>query len=158
MFKFGEKSTANLETVHKDLRIVMNYALSRSNIDFGISCGLRTVEEQFELYKQGRSLINGKWVVDKSKGGIVTQKDGINNKSKHNTGEAVDIFLVFKNKKGEAYNRFALCYVAGIVRSVSEELFAKGGISNKVIWGANWDDDSDFIFDHSFIDMPHFEI
>lgn len=158
MFKFGEKSLSKLSTVHPDLQKVMLYAITRSDIDFGISYGLRTVEEQFELYKKGRSLINGKWVVDKTKGGIVTQKDGINNKSKHNTGEAVDIFMVFPNNNGESYNRFALCYVAGIVRSASEELYAKGVIKNKVTWGANWDSDGDFLFDHTFVDMPHFEI
>lgn len=157
MFKFSERSLSKLSTVHKDLQVVFNYAIVRSDIDFGISFGLRTPEEQFELYKLGRTLVGKTWkITDKSK--VVTYKDGFKNKSKHNTGEAVDIFMAFRNVKNESYNRFALSYVAGLVRSVSEELYAKGVITNKIIWGANWDSDEDFIFDHSFVDMPHFEI
>jgi peptidoglycan L-alanyl-D-glutamate endopeptidase CwlK len=157
MFKFSNKSLEKLATVHKDLQLIMNYAITRSNIDFGISFGYRSPDEQFELFKKGRANVNGSWIIlDKSK--VVTYKDGFGNKSRHNLGEAVDVYAYFKNYKNEAYNKLALTYIAGIVRSVSEELYAKNMIEYKVISGINWDDDEDFMFDQSFMDYPHFEL
>jgi hypothetical protein len=157
MFEFGKTSKEHLLTVDKDLKKVFNLVIKRSNIDFGISRGYSSPAEQFELFKKGRSLVNGKWVIS-NKGQVVTYKDGTTSPSKHNTREAVDIYAYFPNNKSEAYNKMALSYIAGLVRSVSEELFEKGEITKKVVSGMNWDDDGDFMFDQEFIDYPHFQV
>lgn len=157
MFKFSQTSLERLQTVDKDLQKVMHYAIARSNIDFGIAYGYRSPDEQFELFKKGRRLINGIWTITDRKS-VVTYKDGYKDLSKHNKAEAVDVYAYFPNNRGEAWNKLALTYIAGIVHSVSEELYAKGEISHKVISGINWDDDGDFMFDQTFVDYPHFEL
>lgn len=96
-FKFSQRSLSRLEGVHPNLVLLAKQTLAISPIDFGITHGLRTPDEQFELFKKGRELKNGKWsVIDKSK--IVTFVDGHKRKSKHNTGEAFDI-AVWRNGK-----------------------------------------------------------
>lgn len=54
-FKFGTASLKRLEGVHPDLQNLCYAALDRSSIDFGITCGLRTAEEQQRLYDAGKS-------------------------------------------------------------------------------------------------------
>jgi hypothetical protein len=157
MFGFSNKSLLILNSVDIDLQTVFNEVIKITNIDFGISHGYRTPSEQFELFKNGRTYVNNKLVInDISK--VVTYKDGINSKSKHNIREAVDIYVYFKNYKSQAYNKCALSYIAGIVRCVSELFYNNGKIKRKVIWGGNWDDDDDFTLDHTFVDYPHFEL
>ena len=45
-----------------------------------VHSGFRTAEEQFELYKKGRELIDGVWIIT---GDVVTKCDGYNILSKH---------------------------------------------------------------------------
>ena len=66
MYKFGNASKQKLSEVHPDLQKVLNLAISRSPLDFGISEGYRSPERQNQLYKEGKSRI-----------------DGINKKGKH---------------------------------------------------------------------------
>lgn len=141
MFKFSNTSLNRLNTCDERLQEVFKLALSKSDIDFGISQGHRSVEEQQELYKQGRT----------KPGSIVTYIDGISDKSEHNhyPSRAVDIYAWI----GEAsWDKNHLCYLAGIIMASAKEL----GI--KLRWGGNWDQDGIIIKDHEFIDLPHFEL
>jgi peptidoglycan L-alanyl-D-glutamate endopeptidase CwlK len=54
-FVFSQNSLDNLEGVHPDLVKVAHRALELTKVDFGVTCGLRTIEEQRELYKTGAS-------------------------------------------------------------------------------------------------------
>ena len=54
-YKFGKKSLSKLAGVHPKLVQTMHDALAMSDVDMGISCGLRTKEEQIELVKSGAS-------------------------------------------------------------------------------------------------------
>ena len=54
-YKFGKKSLANLAGVHPKLVSTMHDAIAMSDVDMGISCGLRTKDEQVELVKSGAS-------------------------------------------------------------------------------------------------------
>ena len=72
-FKFGSKSFNNLTGVDKELRMVVAVALTLSEVDFSVVCGMRTIEEQRELVRTGKSQTMH---------------------SKHLVGEAVDILPV----------------------------------------------------------------
>jgi peptidoglycan L-alanyl-D-glutamate endopeptidase CwlK len=145
-FKFGKRSKERLDTCHPDLIKIMEIVISRSNVDFGISEGHRTVERQNELFNQGKSKI-----------------DGINVLGKHNhkPSLAVDIYTYhpdLETRKKIAYDKVHLAYISGLVQSVAEELYKKGEISHGIRWGANWDNDNIIDFDQSFDDYPHFEL
>ncbi|WP_424829963.1 M15 family metallopeptidase [Ruegeria sp.] len=55
-FRFGKRSEDCFEAVHPDLVRVARRALEMSSHDFGIHCGLRSIEEQKILVKTGKSL------------------------------------------------------------------------------------------------------
>jgi peptidoglycan L-alanyl-D-glutamate endopeptidase CwlK len=51
----GARSLGRLEGVHPDLVRIVKTAAAMSNLDFTVLEGLRTVERQKELVKQGAS-------------------------------------------------------------------------------------------------------
>lgn len=55
MFKFGSSSLKKLEGVDKRLVEVLKEAISISPVDFTIVEGIRTMERQKELVKEGKS-------------------------------------------------------------------------------------------------------
>ncbi len=55
IWKLGRKSQARLNDVNHALICVVNTALEISPIDFGITCGLRSLEEQKKLVAKGKS-------------------------------------------------------------------------------------------------------
>ena len=71
---YSNSSLAKLETAHVDLQRVFEDVIIA--IDNTILHGHRTLEQQFELFKQGRKMVNGSWIIyDKSK--VVTYLDGL---------------------------------------------------------------------------------
>ena len=54
-FKLSKRSLDRLEGVHPDLVAVVKAAIEVTDVDFGVTCGLRTVEEQEQLVAAGRS-------------------------------------------------------------------------------------------------------
>jgi hypothetical protein len=54
-FKLSQRSLNNLKGVDERLQEVVHYAIGVSKIDFGVICGLRTVEEQKALVAKGAS-------------------------------------------------------------------------------------------------------
>lgn len=146
MFKFGNKSTERLKTCHVDLQQIMQLAISRSSIDFAITEGHRSIERQQELYKQGKSRI-----------------DGVHQKGKHNyfPSMAVDLAIYhpdLSTRKKILYDTNSLSYVAGIIESCAKELYEKGTIKHLIRWGGNWDKDGVIVHDQKFDDLPHFEL
>lgn len=145
-YTFGQNSKEKLVTCHEDLQKVLVLALSRSEIDFGISEGHRSLERQKQLYVEGKSKI-----------------DGVTKKGKHNykPSLAVDLFVYhpdLETRRKLAYDKSHLGYVAGLIMACAEELREKGEISHKIRWGANWDKDGIIDYDQSFDDFPHFEL
>ncbi|GAB5407828.1 MAG: peptidase [Balneolaceae bacterium] len=146
-FHFGNSSTTKLLTCHEDLQKILQLAISRSRIDFGIAEGHRSLERQKEhLMKKGKSRI-----------------DGIEKKGKHNyePSQAADIYVYHPDieiRRKLAYDRPSLCYIAGIVFSCAGELFRKEEITHSIRWGGNWDKDWFFLQDQNFDDLPHFEL
>ena len=54
-FKLSARSIGKLEGVEKDLVAVVMEAINLTNVDFGVTYGMRTLEEQQKLYDSGRS-------------------------------------------------------------------------------------------------------
>ena len=77
MYKLSKSSAEVLATVNPKLQEIATLALSISVIDFGIpsSGGMRTAEEQFELFNDSRSPL-----------------DGYEKESYHQTGNALDFY------------------------------------------------------------------
>lgn len=144
MYKFSETSLNRLEKVNKTLVSIINEALSLSPIDFGIASGYRTAEEQFELFKKGRSYINDKWQIT-SRDQVVTYLDGQVKKSRHQLGQAVDIYAWVGGKT--SWEKHHLALVAGTILSISKQY------SINITWGATFGSNS---FDG--FDFPHFQI
>lgn len=145
-FKFGKNSRSNLDTCHPDLIRIMESAISKSSVDFGITEGYRSLARQKQLFDEGKSTI-----------------DGINKVGKHNHSPslAVDIYVYhpdLQTRRKLAYDKSHLSYVAGIIQASAESLLANGQISHRVRWGANWDMDGVIDYDQSFDDFPHFEL
>lgn len=136
MYSFSQRSKNNLLFIHPDLVKVMNEAIKNSPVDFIITDGIRSTEEQRKLYNQGRSI----------PGKIVTNADGVNNKSNHQVksdgyGYAVDLYP-FYNGSAQLNDAKSLKVIADHIKSVAKEL----GVN--VQWGGDW----------KFKDYPHFEL
>lgn len=116
---------------------LMEAAIIDSPVDFTVTDGVRTMATQQALYAQGRT----------AKGSIVTNADGVRNKSNHQAkaddyGHAVDI-CPFKNG-GLAWNDTAA------FKQLSEHIKAKAvALGIAVTWGGDW---------HSLVDLPHYEL
>lgn len=140
-FKFGKGSLAKKKTIHCELEVILEAAILRSMVDFGISEGRRSLARQRELYEQGLSKIDG------------TKRRGKHN---HNPSLAVDIYA-FVNGKAN-YDTHNMCYLAGVITGVAAALYNKGVITHRVRWGGNWDMDGVIMHDQSFQDLCHFEL
>lgn len=148
---------ARLNTCHQELQTIMLEAIKCSDVDFGITHGHRTPEEQFELFKKGRKLVNGKWEID-DRSAVVTYMDGFNKKSRHNhyPSHAVDIVAYVNGKY--TWDEKHLLYLMGLVKGIANKLFIEGKVKHQIKNGANWNNDGQIVYDHDFIDLPHFEI
>jgi len=56
MLQLSKNSGKRYETLHVDLRRIIDRALIYSDVDFGISYGYRSPEEQFELFKKVKGI------------------------------------------------------------------------------------------------------
>ena len=54
-FKLSERSLSRLEGVEDSMRAVTELAIEYTKVDFGVTCGLRTIEEQKALVEAGAS-------------------------------------------------------------------------------------------------------
>lgn len=148
MFKFGKVSTERLETCHQDLQLIMNTAITLTDVDFGIAEGYRSPERQQELYAQGRT----------APGAIVTQIDGVNKFGKHNQkpSMAVDIYAFVDGKA--SWHGETITYIMGVIRAATSMLIQTKQITHNLRWGGNWDMDGQILTDQGFDDRPHVEL
>ena len=126
MFKLSKRSKRHLKDVNPVLVEVVMRALEITKVDFGVpvSGGFRTSEQQNALFTSGMS-----------------QLDGYNRKSRHQLGDAVDVFAYVDGKA--SWDEDHLTHVATAMLAAASEL----GV--KLRWGGHW---------RSFVDMPHFEV
>jgi hypothetical protein len=127
-YKFGQRSLANLSTCHPKIQEILNEAIQY--IDFTVTCGTRSKEDQDKAFADGNSKL--KWP---------------NSKHNSNPSRAADVapYPIDWND----IKRFA--YLMGIIKGIAH---AKG---IKIVTGCDWDSDGD-ITDHKFMDWPHFEL
>lgn len=126
MFKFSNTSLERMAGINPRLIGTIHLALKNSNIDFGIPPhgGIRSEEEQNLLFHNGKSLC-----------------DGYIKKSKHQTGDAVDVYA-FVNGKA-SWDEAHLTEIACVIKKAAVEL------GYKIKWGGDWE---------NFKDLPHFEL
>ena len=136
MAKFGQKSLDRLGTVHPDLQKVLNEAIH--HFDFTVIYGIRTKEEQFELFKIGRSFENGQWIVT---GKTVTNLDGKNKLSKHNHSPSLAVDVAPWPIDWSDIKRFK--EMAKVIKKAADDC------KIKIVWGGDW---------KTFKDFPHFEL
>jgi peptidoglycan L-alanyl-D-glutamate endopeptidase CwlK len=147
-YKLSNRSLGKLEGVDENLVAVVKRAIELTNVDFGVTFGLRTLEEQEKLFAAGRSKTM---------------------KSKHLEGRAVDLMAYVDGKGCWGLNVYDdLC---DAMKAAAEEL----GVAIK--WGAAWSEGDIRSYEGTseeammkyidlrrgqgrrpFIDGPHFEL
>lgn len=159
MNRFGSRSLNVLKGLHPDLRKVMELAIQRSNVDFGLHEGARTVETQQEYFDNGKSKVNPK---------AYSSVEELAEKGKHiviaghpqyEYSRAVDLHSAEShNGKSLAWDTVHLSFIAGVITSCAKELYEKGEITHIVRWGLDWDRDGVIGLDQALDDGPHFEL
>jgi len=130
--KFSQKSLERLKGLHPDMIKVAMRAIQITSIDFGISQGVRTVEQQAALYAQGRNGNPGPIVTWTMESKHLVQADGY--------GHAFDVVAYVDGKvswKEEYYDK-----IAKAVLTAAREL------NVKIKWGGEW----------KTPDRPHFQL
>ena len=146
MPKFSKSSLSKLRTTHIDLQTLFQVVVKY--FDCTITYGIRSTEEQQRLYAKGRTV----------PGQIVTYKDGVIKKSKHQEGLAVDVAVYYKNPPHYRWDdKEGMYHFAGQVLGIAAILKEQGLIDSDIRWGGNWDGD-DELHDQTFYDLIHFEI
>jgi len=131
MYRFGRTSLSRLETVHPDMQRVAHRAMSMQIMDFSITEGARSFERQRRLVSMGRSkTLNSKHL---------KQSDG--------WSHAFDVapYPIDYKDHGRFYILNGIIRAAAIVEGVN------------IRTGADWDSDG-MINDHTFVDLPHYEL
>jgi peptidoglycan L-alanyl-D-glutamate endopeptidase CwlK len=147
-FKLSSRSTANLDKVDSNLVAIVRMAILETKVDFGVICGLRTIEEQ-------------KVLVDK---GVSQTMD-----SKHISGSAVDLMAYVGSRASWELNLYD--DIADSMKKASKL------VDVPIRWGAAWhikdiakykgtmEDAMNEYIDlrrsqgrRPFIDGPHFEL
>ena len=147
-FKLSKRSLSRLEGVNPKLVTVVTTAITMSKIDFGVICGLRTIEEQRELVAKGASQTM---------------------KSKHIDGDAVDLMAYIGSRGSWEMNLYD--DIADAMKIAADEH------NIQIRWGAAWHIPDLREWDSSmqdamneyidlrrsqgrrpFIDGPHFEL
>ena len=107
--ELSELSKKRLEGVDERLKTVVIECAARCPFPFNVSEGLRTVEQQREYVKQGKSRTMN---------------------SKHLTGKAVDLYPLTMNRKQVDWSRFE--ELADLMFQVAKDQ------DTEIVWGGNW--------------------
>ena len=108
-FKLSQRSRDRLEGVDVGLIAVVDYAITVTKVDFGVICGLRTIEEQRKLVNAGASKTM---------------------KSKHIGGNAVDLMAYIGSRGSWELNLY------DDLADAMKEGAKAAGVG--VRWGAAW--------------------
>lgn len=109
MYKLSARSLAKLEGVHEDLVAVVKRAIEITDVDFGVTEGLRTVERQKELVAKGASQTM---------------------RSRHLTGHAVDLVAYIGSEVRWDWPLYAK--LADAMKRAAKEL------DIPLEWGGDW--------------------
>ena len=129
MNRLGNRSNKSISNIDPRLAVIIGAVLAEGKVDFTVTHGFRTKEEQQSLYAKGRTKL----------GKIVTKCDGIKRKSYHQTGKVIDFIPYPFNGNWNDTEQF---------KRVGEELVRVGRVLEyKCSYGGHW---------KSFKDWPHF--
>jgi len=146
-FKLSQRSLDKLEGVDKRLQRVVHYAIGVSKIDFGVICGIRTLQEQKELVAKGASQTL---------------------KSKHLDGQAVDL-MAYVGSRGSweinLYDEIADAMREGAVKEGVTLRWGAAWHKNLTDWKGSAEDLMNEYIDlrrsqgkRPFLDCPHYEL
>ena len=147
-FKLSKRSMSRLEGVNPKLVKVVTTAITISKIDFGVICGLRTIEEQRELVAKGASQTM---------------------KSKHIDGNAVDLMAYIGSRGSWEMNLYDdiadAMKIAADEHNIQIRWGAAWHITDLREWDSSMQDAMNEYIDlrrsqgrRPFIDGPHFEL
>ena len=147
-FNLSQKSLDRLEGVNDDMVRVVKKAIELTKVDFGVICGLRTVEEQEELVAKGASQTM---------------------KSKHIDGLAVDLMAYLGGRASWELNLYDDIADAMMEAAKLEDVSVRWGaawqIDNMADWDGTMEEAMNAYIDlrrsqgrRPFIDGPHFEL
>ena len=108
-FKLSQRSLSRLEGVHPDLVRVVKRAIEVTQVDFGVTEGLRTQERQMELVAKGASQTMN---------------------SRHLTGHAVDLVAYEGSEISWHWPLYDKIYAAMSLAAVEEDV--------RIEWGGHW--------------------
>ena len=148
MFKLSTRSMSRLEGINPDLITVVTEAIKLTKVDFGVTCGMRTVAEQEALVAKGASQTM---------------------KSKHLEGRAVDLVAYIGPNVTWALNKYDeladAMAAAAKQKGVALKWGAAWSVGNIAEWDGSMEDAMNSYVDlrrsqgrRPFIDAPHFEM
>ena len=108
--QFGLQSKAKLSTVHKSLQDLFYAAIGEAPYDFSITEGLRSLERQKQLFKEGKSKTMN---------------------SRHLTGNAVDVCIIIDGKTSWDFNDYIK--LADYIKKIAK------AINVPIVWGGDWE-------------------
>lgn len=149
---YSENSINRLRKAHHDLIAIFLEVVK--GFDNTIIYAYRTPEEQMELYKKGRRIVKGIWIIDEPEK-IVTNCDGYNVLSKHNyePARAVDAIPY----PIDWHDEDRMLTFGGYVMGVANKMFLNGTIGHRLRWGGDWNRNWN-LKDQQLKDLVHFEI
>ena len=147
-FKLSSRSTGRLGGIEPDLIEVVKAAIEITKVDFGVTCGMRTVQEQEALVASGASQTM---------------------KSKHLEGRAVDLVAYIGPNVTWALNKYDELADAMAAAAKEKGIALKWGaawtVGNIAGWEGSMEDAMNSYVDlrrsqgrRPFIDAPHFEM
>jgi len=147
-FKLSSRSEGRLEGINPQLIEVVKTAITLTKVDFGVTCGMRTIEEQEKLVASGASQTM---------------------KSKHLEGRAVDLVAYIGPNVTWALNKYDELADAMAAAAKQKGLALKWGaawtVGNIADWDGSMEDAMNAYVDvrrsqgrRPFIDAPHFEM
>jgi peptidoglycan L-alanyl-D-glutamate endopeptidase CwlK len=147
-FKLSSRSEGRLEGINPKLIEVVKTAITLTKVDFGVTCGMRTVEEQEKLVASGASQTM---------------------KSKHLEGRAVDLVAYIGPNVTWSLNKYDEIADAMAAAAKQKGVALKWGaawtVGNIADWDGSMEDAMNTYVDvrrsqgrRPFIDAPHFEM
>ena len=147
-FKLSARSEGRLEGINPKLIEVVKTAITLTKVDFGVTCGMRTVEEQEKLVASGASQTM---------------------KSKHLEGRAVDLVAYIGPNVTWSLNKYDEIADAMAAAAKQKGVALKWGaawtVGNIADWDGSMEDAMNTYVDvrrsqgrRPFIDAPHFEM
>ena len=152
MAEYSFNSLRKLDTAHPDL--IIQFKEEIRIFDNTIIFGNRSKDLQFDLFKKGRSNVEGYWVVTNKKE-VVTYCDGTKNKSNHNYTPSRAIDAVPYPIDWKDTDR--MYYFAGHVKAIAIILKAQRKITHDIRWLGDMDCDTQ-VNDQTFMDLAHYEL